>query len=43
MKFDVNDHKAFFDDLTEDGFHIFSRQHAKSPGFYCRELHNQSL
>lgn len=34
MKFDANDHKAFFDDLTEDGFHIFSRQHAKSPGFY---------
>ena len=34
MKFDANDHKAFFNDLTEDGFHIFSRQHAKSPGFY---------
>ena len=34
MKFDANDHKAFFDDLTEDGFHIFSRQHAKSRGFY---------
>ncbi len=34
MKFDANDHKAFFNDLTEDGFHIFSRQHAKNPGFY---------
>ncbi len=34
MKFDANDHKAFFTDITEDGFHIFGRQHAKSPGFY---------
>ena len=34
MKFDANDHKAFFNDLTEDGFHVFSRQYAKDPGFY---------
>jgi hypothetical protein len=34
MKFDAHDHKEFFNDLTEDGFHIFSRQHAKRPGFY---------
>ncbi len=34
MKFDANDHKAFFDDLSEDGFHIFGRQHAKISGFY---------
>ena len=34
MKFDATDHKAFFDDLTENGFHIFSRHHAKTPGFY---------
>ncbi len=34
MKFDAHDHKEFFNDLTEDGFHVFSRQHAKSAGFY---------
>ncbi len=34
MKFDANDHKAFFNDLTDEGFHIFSRQHAQSAGFY---------
>lgn len=34
MKFDARDHKAFFDDLTEEGFHIFSRRHAKCAGFY---------
>jgi len=34
MRFDANDHKAFFDDLTENGFHIFSRQHAKDVEFY---------
>jgi hypothetical protein len=34
MKFDAKDHKDFFNDLTEDRFHIFSRQHAKSTGFY---------
>ncbi len=34
MKFDVNNHKAFFNDLTEDGFHIFSRRHAENPSYY---------
>ena len=34
MKFDANAHKAFFTDITEDGFHIFGRQHTKTPGFY---------
>jgi len=34
MRFDSRDHKAFFDDLTEEGFHIFSRRHAKCLGFY---------
>jgi hypothetical protein len=34
MKFDAKNHKDFFNDLTEDRFHIFSRQHAKSAGFY---------
>ena len=34
MKFDASDHKAFFNDLTEEGFHIFSRRYAKCGGFY---------
>ena len=34
MTFDAREHKAFFHDLTEDGFHIFSRKHAKTPNFY---------
>ena len=34
MKFDANDHKEFFHDLAENGMHIFSRKHAKHPGFY---------
>ncbi|MEX2139343.1 MAG: hypothetical protein WD894_08785 [Pirellulales bacterium] len=34
MVFDAKDHQEFFDDITGDGFHIFSRQHAKSAGFY---------
>jgi hypothetical protein len=34
MKFDANHHEQFFNDLSENGFHIFSRQHAKTPGFY---------
>ena len=34
MRFDETDHKAFFNDLAEDGFHIFSRRHAKTASFY---------
>lgn len=34
MKFDAREHKAFFDDLTEEGFHIFSRRLANCDGFY---------
>jgi len=34
MKFDTNDHSAFFNDLAENGFHILSRKHARSTGFY---------
>ncbi|XZE56348.1 hypothetical protein SH139x_002452 [Planctomycetaceae bacterium SH139] len=34
MKFDARNHKAFFDDLTAEGFHIFSRLHANCSGFY---------
>ena len=34
MKFDAGDHKEFFQELTEDGYHIFSRQHAKDRDFY---------
>ena len=34
MSFDATDHEAFFNDLAEDGFHIFSRRHAKTDGFY---------
>ena len=34
MQFDANTHKAFFDDLIENGFHIFSRRHARDPDFY---------
>lgn len=34
MRFDASDHKAFFDELTEEGFHIFSRRHANCAGFY---------
>lgn len=34
MNFDAREHKAFFHDLTEDGFHIFSREHAKTREFY---------
>lgn len=47
MKFDANDHKAFFNGLTEDGFHIFSRQHAKTQAFtpthFPRILNSTSL
>ncbi len=34
MIYDANDHEAFFNDLSEDGYHIFGRQNAKTPGFY---------
>ena len=34
MKFDANDHSEFFQDLTENGYHIFSRQQAKDRDFY---------
>ncbi len=34
MEFDANAHKAFFDDLTEEGYHIFSRRCGKIQGFY---------
>ncbi len=34
MKFNANDHQAFFNDLSENGFHIFSRQHAENQGYY---------
>lgn len=34
MTFDSRNHKAFFKDINEHGFHIFSRRHAKVPGFY---------
>lgn len=34
MRFDATDHKEFFDDLNRDGFHIFSRTHARDKGFY---------
>ena len=34
MKFDARDHEAFITDLNEDGFHIYSRKSADTPGFY---------
>ena len=34
MRFDAKHHKEFFSDLMEEGFHIFSRRYAKTPGFY---------
>ena len=34
MRFRADDHEVFLNDIREEGFHIFSRQHAKSPGFY---------
>jgi hypothetical protein len=34
MKFNPDDFEAFFNELAEDGFHIFSREHAQQPGFY---------
>jgi len=34
MRFDAENHKEFFNDIIEEGFHIFSRQHARIPGFY---------
>jgi len=38
MKFDAINHQAFFDDLTENRYHIFSRKHAKNEGFYPNEF-----
>lgn len=38
MKFDAIKHKAFFGDLAENQFHIFSRQHAKNQGFYPNDF-----
>jgi hypothetical protein len=38
MLFDANDHKEFFDDISKEGFHIFSRRHAKTSGFYPNEF-----
>ena len=38
MVFDANDHKEFFHDVTENGFHIFSRRHASNAGFYPSAL-----
>ncbi len=34
MPFSKDDHTDFFNDLTEDGFHIFSRENAIIGGFY---------
>ena len=34
MEFDAKDHEAFITDLSEDGFHIYSRKSANIPGFY---------
>ena len=34
MKFDARDHRAFFNDLAEEGFHFFSRRNAKCADFY---------
>ena len=34
MRFNANDFQAFFDELTRNGFHIFSREHAKKQDFY---------
>ena len=34
MNLNANAHKELLNDLTEDRFHIFSRQHAKRTGFY---------
>ncbi len=28
----------FFDDIIEDGYHIFSLNHAKTPGFYPNQF-----
>lgn len=39
MIFDSNRHKAFFDDIRENGFHIFfSCRNAKIPGFRPNSL-----
>jgi hypothetical protein len=34
MMFDAKQHEAFFDEIREEGFHIFSRECAKRPGYY---------
>ena len=34
MKFDARDHETFVTDLNENGFHIYSRESANTPGFY---------
>jgi hypothetical protein len=34
MLFDAKNHEEFFDDIQQDGFHIFSRRHAQSAGYY---------
>ena len=34
MIFSENDHKEFFDDIAQQGFHIFGRRNAEVIGFY---------
>ena len=38
MLFSENAHKAFFNDIAENGYHIFSRQHASIGEFYPNEF-----
>jgi hypothetical protein len=34
MKFEMDDHKAFIDDINAEGFHIYGRKNAQDPAFY---------
>ena len=38
MLFSENDHEVFFNDIAQNGYHIFSRQHASVSGFYPNEF-----
>ena len=38
MKFGMDDHKAFMDDLNSEGYHIYGRRNAQDPTFYPNQF-----
>ena len=37
-KFDSRNHQSFFEDLKEDGYHVYARKNAIDPDFYPSKI-----